>query len=200
MSKAIAVVVMAVLAFPACGGDDAPAGQDAPATMEEAVAQASEAIRAQTGDVEPISAEALQERLPENVGGLERVDVSRTESGAMGMKVSATNARYEGDEGRSVTIAISDIGGMGSMGAMGAAAWAMTEFDRTTQTGYDRTSRFDGFKAMESLSRDGGRLRTELSIIVGERFLVQMEGREVEMDVLKDAARRLRLRDLEDEG
>jgi hypothetical protein len=118
----------------------------------------------------------------------------------MGMKVSATNARYEGDEGRSVTIAISDIGGMGSMGAMGAAAWAMTEFDRTTQTGYDRTSRFDGFKAMESLSRDGGRLRTELSIIVGERFLVQMEGREVEMDVLKDAARRLRLRDLEDEG
>lgn len=200
MSKSIAIPLVAVLGIAACGGDAPPPTEDEPATMEEAMAQATEAIRAHTGDVEPMSAEELQERLPEAAAGLPRVDVSRTETGAMGMKTSTTLARYEDGDGRRVTIAISDIGGVGSMGVMGAAGWAMTEFDRTTRTGYDRTGRFEGFKTLESLSREGGTMRTELNIIVADRFIVKVEGRDVEMDDLKDAARRLGLRSLAAEG
>jgi hypothetical protein len=185
--------VLFTIAVIACGGDD-QAADASPASVQEAMQQA--AAMSQSGGAEPASAESLADRLPREVNGLERVDVERTESGAMGMKVSATVARYEGDEGRQVTIAITDIAGLGATAMMGAAAWAMTEFDRTTETGYSRTSRFEGFKAMESLSGEGGRVNTELAIVVAERFIIQIEGRGVDMDVLKDAARDLDLRGL----
>jgi hypothetical protein len=186
--------VLFTIAVIACGGDE-QAADASPASVQEAMQQAA-AMSQQSGGAEPASAESLADRLPREVNGLERVDVERTESGAMGMKVSATVARYEGDEGRQVTIAITDIAGLGATAMMGAAAWAMTEFDRTTETGYSRTSRFEGFKAMESLSGEGGRVNTELAIVVAERFIIQIEGRGVDMDVLKDAARDLDLRGL----
>jgi hypothetical protein len=134
--------------------------------------------------------------LPEAVEGLPRVDVSRNESGAMGMKVSNTVGRYEGEGGQSMTIAITDIGGMGSTGAMGMAAWAMTDFDRTTSSGFERTTRFEGFKAMESQSKQGSYASAKLSVLVGERFIVQLEGQNLELDALKDAAGSLDLRGL----
>jgi hypothetical protein len=190
-----AVPVLLTLAAIACGGDE-PAADAAPASMEEAMQQAAAAVSQQSGGAEPASAEALADRLPDEVDGLERVEVERTESGAMGMKMSATVGRYENDEGRHVTIAITDISGMGAAGMMSAAAWAMTDFDRTTDTGYDRTSRFEGFKALESESRAGGRVNTELAIVVAERFIVRIEGRDVDIDALKDAARALDLRGL----
>jgi hypothetical protein len=116
----------------------------------------------------------------------------------MGMTVSTVNARYEDGAGRRISIAISDMGGMGNTGVMGAAAWAMTDFDRTTSNGYERTSRFEGHKAFESLTRDGGVLRTELSIMVDNRFIVQLEARESDMDALKRVAKSLDLRSLAD--
>ncbi len=182
----------------ACGGGD-EAETSPPATLEEAMEQATQVIQQQTGDVEPVSAEKLQSRLPEEVDGLARTGVERAESGAMGMKMSMTTAEYEGTEGRRASIVISDLGGLG-MGAMSAAAWSMTEFDRTTSSGFERTVRFDGLKAMESQSSAGGYVHTELNILVGQRFLVQVKGRNVELDALRDAARALDLRDLAGEG
>lgn len=161
--------------------------------------QATQAVQQQRGDVEPVSAEELQARLPEEVDGLARTDVKREETGAMGMRMSMTTAEYEGTEGRRASIAISDLGGL-SMGAMGAAAWSMTEFDRTTSSGFERTVRFDGLKAMESQSNAGGYVHTELNILVGQRFMVQLKGRNVELDALRDAARALKLRELGEEG
>lgn len=114
----------------------------------------------------------------------------------MGMRISNTVARYEGDGGRSMTIAITDIGGMGSTAAMGMAAWSMTDFDRTTSSGFERTTRFEGFKAMESQSKQGSYTSAKLSVLVGERFIVQLEGQNVELDALKGAARSLDLREL----
>jgi hypothetical protein len=77
------------------------------------------------------------------------------------------------------------------MGTMGAAAWAMTDFDRTTATGYERTTRFEGYKAMESLSKVGERVNAELNLIVADRFVIQIKGRGVDMDAVKAAAKSL---------
>jgi hypothetical protein len=74
----------------------------------------------------------------------------------------------------------------------------MTDFDRTTSNGYERTGRFEGHKAFESLSREGGVLRTELSIVVDNRFIVQLEARDSDMDALKRVAKSLDLRSLAD--
>jgi hypothetical protein len=190
-----AIPVLFTLAAVACGGEER-AADAAPAAMVDAMQQATAAVQERASGVEPVSAESLAARLPEEVSGLERVDVERTEGGAMGMTMSATVGRYESDDGRHVTIVITDVAGMGATGLAAAAAWTMTEFDRTTDTGYDRTSRFEGFQAMESLSRAGGRVNTELAIVVAERFIVRLEGRGVDMDALEDAARTLDLRGL----
>jgi hypothetical protein len=76
------------------------------------------------------------------------------------------------------------------------AAWAMVEFDRTTNDGYERTIRFEGYKGHESLSQGSGRARTELTLLLGERIVVQLKGSGVTMDQLKDAARAMDLRAL----
>ncbi|HQW68009.1 MAG TPA: hypothetical protein PLJ23_13265 [Gemmatimonadales bacterium] len=74
-----------------------------------------------------------------------------------------------------------------------AAAWSMVDFDRTTSDGYERTIRFEGHKGMESSRRSGGRLRSELSLMLGERVVMKLEGVEVDVDALKKAAAALDL-------
>jgi hypothetical protein len=192
MTRSTILPFVLAMAQAACGGEAEPE-QDAPVTMEAAMKAATEAAGARAEGVTTVSAEDLQNRLPEEVDGLERVDVSRAETGAMGMKVSTSTARYEADGGRRLTITISDVG---SLGMAATAAWAMVDYDRTTKDGYDRTTRFEGHKAMESVAREGDSTRAQLNIIVGDRFLVQLEGHGVEIDALRDAARRLNLRDL----
>jgi hypothetical protein len=58
---------------------------------------------------------------------------------------------------------------------MASAGWAMTTFDRTTATGFERTSTFEGYKSMESQNQQGANVSSELSILAGN-FLVQLRG------------------------
>lgn len=133
-----------------------------------------------------VSAEDLQARLPEEVDGLARTDVSRQETGAMGFNVSTTQAEYRGDDGRRVEITIADMGAAGLMAAAGAA-WATVDFDRTVSGGYERTTRFKGLKAVEKVRRQGDRLETELAVLVGDRIIVTLRGRDVRLEELKKA-------------
>ena len=165
-----------------------------PATVEEALSQAAEAIKQQAGGKEPIPAEKLEERFPDRIAGMPKVDGSRQDASAMGIAMSTTSATYRNDEG-TVVVTITDTGGMAGMVNAGAA-WAMVDFDRTTPNGYERTIRIHGFKGMESESRDGGRRRTELALLAGGRFIVQLEGTDVDMDVLKDVLDRIDVRGL----
>lgn len=174
-----------------CGGDP-PAP---PATVEEAMKQAGEAMAdAASGGTEPLSAETLQERLPERLSGFARGETERQDMGAMGIKMSMAKADYTDGE-RRMEVIITDIGTAGAMAPM-AAGWAMVDFDRTTSNGYERTIRFEGFKGHEELNNSGGRVRTELSLLVGDRVVVQLKGTGVEMDDLKKAASDLGLRNL----
>jgi hypothetical protein len=114
----------------------------------------------------------------------------------MGFTLSHATARYESaDGGQSIDADISDFGGIG-MGMMAMAAWSMAEFDRTTQDGYERTTTFDGHKALEKETRYDDRVDTELTVIVDNRLIVQLTGTGVDMDRLHDAARDIDLDDL----
>lgn len=185
------VLFLALLTLTACGGGD---DRQPPATPEEAMAMAAESMQ-QGGGTEPVDPERLSDLLPDNVAGLPRSDLERQRSGAMGMVVSNAVARYQ-DGSRTVSIAISDIGGLGGYATMGAAAWAMTEFDRTTSSGYERTTRFEGYRAMESESRQAGRTTAELNVLVADRYILQLKGQEMDVAQLKDVARSVGLRRL----
>lgn len=198
-SAAPSLAWLAILALSGCGGGDGPP-PEAPATPAEAMAQVTAALQGAGGEgAEPVDPEVLAARMPEEVDGLPRVDVERMQGGGMGMSVTSVKAEYE--EGpRRVSVTITDASGAPGMGVAGMAAWSMVDFDRSDANGYERTTTFQGFRAMESSSRSGGRLTTELSILVGDRFIVQLTGQEVEVEVLEEAARALDLDGLRDAG
>ena len=69
------------------------------------------------------------------------------------------------------------------MGLMSMAAWANLEMDKEDEKGYERTSTFNGFKAIEKYTKRSN--NSELSLLVNNRFIVKGEGRDVPMTDLK---------------
>jgi hypothetical protein len=187
----------------ACGGE-APPPRATP--MEEAAASMTDAMQQMQGAMEQIAkaatsnaplvpAETLQDRLPTSVDGLPRVSSERTQGGAMGINISTATARYEDGGTRSLTITITDAGKAGLLAALGAA-WATVSFDRVTGDGYERTVTIDGHRGFESERRTLEGADRELSVVVGNRLLVRLEGANVSMDVLRRTLERLRIQTL----
>lgn len=199
-------VVTPLLLLAGCGGADAgesappPAAPETPApvaaTQQQALEQTTAAAvaNAQGTGGDPVPAAELESRLPDQLGGMPRTDRSSQDAGAMGVKMSVAAGRYQGD-GKRIMLSITDTGTTSGAGPM-AAAWTLAEFDRTTADGYERTIRHNGMKGMESLSRRGGNVHSELSVLAGNRFVVQLKGTGVEMDALKSALDELDLSSL----
>jgi hypothetical protein len=185
-----------------CGGEDGPS-EEAPAddfaSAIEGFREAAEEM-ASGERADPIDFRELKELLPEEVAGLRRVSHEGQRAGAAGMTVSMAEARYEAEDGsRSIDITLTDTGGLGGLATMGMAAWLRVDMDRETDSGYERTTKYEGYPAYEEFeSWDGDLGSAELSFFVGERFIVQLEGSDVRMDDVKDAAEDLPLRRLED--
>ncbi len=100
--------------------------------------------------VEPVDFRELKGLLPEKIGELERKNVSGEKSAAFGMNISRTEADYLSPESDvNVSLEITDLGSLKGLTVMTGFAWAFGEFDKETDTGYERTTTFDGFKAME---------------------------------------------------
>lgn len=154
--------------------------------------------------VEPVNFRKLHALLPETLASsLERTAIEGQTGGAMGMNVSTAEATYEsestGDRSR-VEVKITDMGAMSGFGAMGFG-WAMMNIDKETSSGYEKTTDYDGHKAHEKYDRD--RRRGEMQVLVADRFVIAVQGREVEMDAVKDALGQIDLSALEamkDEG
>jgi hypothetical protein len=177
----------------ACGGDTPEVETTrAPETMGEAMQQAQAAMEAmresnESGEAAPlVAATTLQERLPEELVGLRRASSERSQGGAMGMNISTANAEYEGEGNQRLRVTLSDVGGSAMMAGLGAA-WAMIDVDRANDTGFERTVTVDGHRGFEKEERSGDDATRELSVIVGNRLLVQLEADNVSMDDLRRA-------------
>ena len=80
-------------------------------------------------------------------------------------------------------MSITDVAGIGLLTAS-MAAWTNMDMDRETENGYERTTRIDGHPAFEKW--DGDRKRGELSVLVDDRYIISIEGRNVaEKDLRK---------------
>ena len=183
-----------------CGGDsEAPAetpetSNEAPQSVAEAMQEVEKAVE-QMNDgkaVEVIDFRELKALLPQRLLGMERTAHEGEKAGAMGIVVSNAEAEYE-DGDRRLQVKIVDTGGI--MGAaMGMAAWAKVEVDRETQDGYERTTTIDGHKAFESYQTDTG--TGELNLLIDERIVVSLEGRNLEPAALRTALEQLDLEEL----
>jgi hypothetical protein len=198
------VLSLAFVAMTACKSKEEKAAEEAAKQMEVAARQMEEAAKTGTanmGDamaamgaamsgavnagkkVETVNYQELKALLPESLPGMKRTDATGEKSSAMGMQISNAEGRYSSDDGNSATIKITDIGSMTGLAGMTAYAWAKVDVDRESDTGYEKTTTFNGYKAHEKYDKQNK--SGEISVLVGDRFVVEVDGRGVDMDAIK---------------
>ena len=140
-----------------------------------------------TRKMKAINFRELKNLMPEKAAGLPRQRSKGESNSMMGINVSEAEAIYykEGEDPE-IKIKIVDMGSMSGFMRMGAIGWAMTEFERETENGFERTTVIDGHKAFEKYDDD--RNRGEINIIIANRFLIEIRGRDVGFKALKETA------------
>lgn len=170
--------------------------QDGVENIAEAMKKMGKALGADE-DVEPVNFRKLKALLPERLPGMERTNSSGEKNSAMGIKVSKAEADYSQKDGSGfIKIEITDMGTLHGLTSMATMAWAFGEIDRESDDEYEKTGRFAGFKSYEKFNFK--RQRGEMSLLVGKRFVVQLTGRRVEMEDIKNALKKIDLRKLEE--
>jgi len=168
-----------------CGKKEEKEKQEEPKGAVEALQQfADKAKDMQNKEpVDPIDFRKLKELLPEEISGFKRTEASGEKSGAMGFTISTAEARYKGDDDASVKVEIFDTGGVAGVATMALASWTMADIDKETETGYEKTTKLEGYKAFEkynSQSKSG-----ELNVLVADRYVVNVNGNNVTAEQLK---------------
>lgn len=136
----------------------------------------------------------LKALLPQEISGIKRTSASGEKNSAMGMNVAEAQGMYETDDG-SLTIKITDMGGMGQFMMMAQAGWASAEIDRESDDGYEKTTTVAGYKAIEEYSSNTK--QGTIKILVGQRFMVEILGDNMDMEPVKAAAAAIDLKKLE---
>lgn len=172
------------------------AAKDAEGSLGDAISQISDAVK----DIEiegvsnkkPVNFRKLKELLPEDVDGFELEDISGESTGAMGFNISTTKAKYQKGD-KKVSVDLVDAGGVGTA-FMGMASWSIIDIDKETSDGFERTTKYKGYKAYEKCRND----RCEFAVFVASRFLLTIKGNGVDIDDLHDIADDIGLDNLED--
>ncbi len=142
---------------------------------------------------EPLALDKLKPLVPETIGGLARTAQSSARGGMHGLEISKVEADYGDGSSKSMRLEITDTGG--AAGLMGLAGWMNMQGERENDRGIERT-RKEGDRLMhEKISKTGG--PNEFSVMVGNRFLVEANGRGVSIDELRSAVGSLDLGKLE---
>ncbi len=187
------------------GDDDDDDGEEAPENLADALEQAGEAIEEALGGEggtvkEAVDFRKLKDLLPEELDGLERTSSEGERTGVLGMQFSNAKGKYEdGDEW--MEISISDLGTLTGIARIGFTAWLQTEVDRESDRGFERTRKFRSggkeYPSFEKFEGTGDEGNCEIQVWVAERFIVSIQGRNVEMDQCEDARDEISFRQLD---
>ncbi len=142
---------------------------------------------------ELVDFQKLKDLLPSRLGWFVRKEHKGQRAGVAGFGASSAEAKYASGQ-QTMDVSIADLGPMaGLVGAI--AVWANVEMDNTTETGFERTTTVQGYKAIEKYDRASE--TGELNIIVGDRFMVHLQGEQIKEKTLREAAGKLALKKLE---
>ncbi len=200
-----ALFLAATLLLTACGGKTdeqkaAEAAEEAAKDAKVSLGDAASAMQKMAKEMEDnqksgktvqvIDFRQLKELLPAEAAGLARKEATGEKNGAMGMTVSQASGKYaNGDNSETLDISIVDAGGTGAI--MGLAAWTMIDVDKETADGYERTTKIGDYKAFEEYTNSSK--SGKLSVVVGQRFVVSLEGRGLDMDKLQSVLKQIDL-------
>jgi hypothetical protein len=133
--------------------------------------------------VDPVAIDQLKPFVPDSFAGLPKTASSAEKTGIAGLMVSKAEASYGDGAGKSVTLDISDTGGVS--GLVGLASWAGVEGEKEDDSGSEKTQKIGGRLVHERSSKTGG--TNEFGIVLGDRFVVSAKGNGVGVNELKAA-------------
>jgi len=143
--------------------------------------------------VDPVSIDQLKTFVPESFAGLPKTASNAEKTGIAGLMVSKAEARYGDGAGKTVSLDISDTGGVS--GLMGLASWAGVEGEKDDDSASEKTRKVGGRFVHERISKTGG--TNEFGIVLGDRFMVSAKGDGVGVNELRAAVSGLDLAKLE---
>ncbi|MCF2495250.1 hypothetical protein [Dyadobacter chenhuakuii] len=197
----LSLVLASAMLLSSCGGkQEEKEGAEQEGAEQEADKSAVDALEAfadkakEMGSreaVDPIDFRKLKELMPEKIAGMSRTEATGEKSGAMGFTVSTASAKYKGEGDENLNIEIVDTGGIAGVSTMALAGWSMAEIDKETTTGYEKTTKIEGYKAFEKYDNEGK--SGEVNVLVADRFVVNVQGDHITVDQLKNALKDLDL-------
>jgi Yip1 domain len=143
--------------------------------------------------VDPIAIGQLKSFVPDSFAGLAKTSSNAEKTGIAGLMVSKAEARYGDGAGKTVSLDISDTGGVS--GLLGLASWAGVEGEKDDDSGTEKTEKIGGRLVHERTSKRGG--TNEFGLVLGDRFMVSAKGNGVSVSELKAAFSALDLAKLE---
>ena len=161
-------------------------------SIEDAMAEARKALQGDGEAKEVVNFRDLKSLMPEKMLGMKRTDFSGEKAGAFGFNVSKAEAEYRDDD-KKIEVNIVDVAGVAAA-MMGMASWATVEIDRESDDGYERTTTIGGNKAFEKY--DANQKTGELNLIVDERFIIAIKGRNIEEKDLRKALDKISVKKL----
>jgi len=146
-------------------------------------------------EIEPVEMGTLKGMLPAELPGMKRTDASAERNQMMGIDMAVAEARYNTEDGDgSIKVVIMDLGNLSGPMRMGMAGWTMKQYSRETDTGYEKTITYSGYKGMEKY--DNNNKQGELRLFVADRFVVELNGYQTTMDAIKKAMDKIDLKKL----
>lgn len=144
-------------------------------------------------EYEVVNFRDLLDYLPTRLAGMKQQgDPEGETTKAFGFKFSQAEVTYK-DGDRILDVTLIDSGG-NSLASLGAAAWTRVELDKESSRGYERTTTYKGHKAFEKY--DSKSKKGEFHVFVDDRYLISIEGRNIEADDLENARDDMNLRKL----
>ena len=195
----LSLTLASAICLMSCGGNkEDEEAKDEAKTGVEALQQLADKAK-DMGDkktVDPVDFRDLKALLPETTANLKRTEATGEKTGAMGFTVSMAKGQYSGEGDASISIEIVDTGGIAGMATMAMAAWTMADIDKETTTGYEKTTKIEGFKAFEKYDNEGK--DGEINVLVADRFVVNVHGNNVTVDQMKESLKDIDLSKLTD--
>jgi hypothetical protein len=134
---------------------------------------------ATNGKTQPVDAAKMQALLPQAIGSYQRTATESTGMGAIGSEADGTYTAGE----NSFHLKITDMSALGAIAGLGSAMGVSN--NREDANGYERTGTVNGQMQTESWNKTDG--RGKYSVIVGNRFMIEAEGKTASVDELKAA-------------
>jgi hypothetical protein len=143
--------------------------------------------------VSVVDYKTLTALLPVSLPGMKRTTAQGENQAAVGVKTSSAKADYQGDNGASIHIDISDMSGVS--GLMDIAGSLVQNTTSESDAGYERDQSIGGRSVHEKF--DAKAKKGDLSVMLVKRFEVEVSGEGVDMSALEQSLSQIDLARLE---